>query len=118
MHVDWTALGQFISTVGIPAALLFLFFGPVVYALYRVISKWGPQIADSHVRFLDAVTTSSNRNSETLERLEKSISQKHADHSKTHEALTHAAEAGIHLIDGRTEEARRKFTSISEILKD
>lgn len=117
MTIDWAEIGKFISSVGVPTAVLMLIAGPIVFALYKFISVFGPKIAQAHADFMETAAKSNERNADTLDRLEQVIAQKHDDHTKTHRALSHAAEAGINMLDGRHEDARKKLTQIEEILK-
>lgn len=116
MTVDWEKLSAFVQAVGVPFAVLLLFVGPFVYLVFTFVKKYGAQIAESHIRFMDCSATTQEKNAETLAKLETTVAAKHIDHTTTHHAIGLVAQAGIHMLDEDHKGARSKLERVSHVL--
>jgi hypothetical protein len=116
MDIDWEKLSAFIQAVGVPFAVLLLFVGPFVYLIFTFCKKYGAQIAESHIRFMESSATTQEKNAETLSKLEATVTAKHVDHTTTHHAIGLVAQAGIHMLDEDHKGARSKLERVSHVL--
>ena len=116
MTIDWDKMSSFVQAVGIPFSLLLLLIGPVVYLAFTFTKKYGGQIAESHIRFMESSATTQEKNAETLAKLETTVTAKHVDHVATHHAISLVAEAGIHMLDEDSTNARNKLERVGHVL--
>lgn len=116
MDIDWEKLSAFIQAVGVPFAVLLLFVGPFVFLVFTFVKKYGAQIAESHIRFMESSATTQEKNAETLSKLEATVTAKHVDHTTTHHAIGLVAQAGIHMLDEDHHGARTKLERVSHVL--
>lgn len=118
MTIDWPAIGDFIKSVGIPTGLLLVFVLPLVWALYGVIKEWGPKVAQSHVDFLKTANETQIKNSDTLSRLEKTITLQASDHVNVNKAIRLGAQVGEAILNDKKDLARAKLIQINELLEE
>lgn len=118
MTIDWTAIGEFVKTVGIPTGLLLLVIVPLVYALYSVIKEWGPKVAQSHVNFLTTATETQAKNAETLSKLESTIRISVQDHLNFTKAIRLGAQAGEAILQDKKDVAKIKLAQINDLLNE
>ena len=116
MDIEWEKLRAFVQAVGVPFAVLLLFVGPFVYLVFTFVKKYGAQIAESHIRFMESSATTQEKNAETLSKLEATVTAKHVDHTTTHHAIGLVAQAGIHMLDEDHKGARSKLERVSHVL--
>lgn len=114
---DWEKVGTFIQTVGVPFACLLLFAGPFVYLFFNLAKEYGPKIARAHIDFVSASVKIQEQNAETLAKLERSMATGSFGHSVTHQAISRLTTAGIHMIDGDTESAKKELRKIDGVLE-
>lgn len=116
MTIEWAEMGKFVQAVGVPMAVLLLFVGPFVLLLYKFFNKYGAKIAESHIKFMDSAALTQEKNADTLARLETTVTQKHADHTVTHQAIGLVAQAGISILDNDHKSARTKLERVEHVL--
>jgi len=116
MDIDWEKLGSFVQVVGVPFAVLLLFVGPFVYLIFGLVRKYGAQIAESHMAFMETASQTQTKNADTLSRLEDVVAKKHIDHVATHSAIYLIASAGISHLDSDHAAARDKLTQVGRVL--
>jgi hypothetical protein len=116
VNIEWEKLGQFVQNVGVPFAVLILFVGPFVYLCFTFVKKYGSQITEAHIKFIDSCERTQEQNAETLQRLESTIAEKHFDHQSTHKAIGLVAQAGVAMLDDKKHEARTKLSQVDEVL--
>lgn len=116
MNIEWEKLGEFVRNVGVPFAVLLLFVGPFVYLFFTFVRKYGSQITEAHIRFIESCELTQEKNAETLQRLEHTIAEKHIDHQSTHKAIGLVAQAGVAMLDDRKHDARTKLSQVDEVL--
>lgn len=116
MSIEWEKLAQFIQNVGVPFAVLLLFVGPFVYLCFTFVKKYGTQITEAHIKFIESCEITQEKNAETLQRLEHTITEKHIDHQSTHKAIGLVAQAGVAMLDDKKHEARSKLSQVDEVL--
>ncbi len=87
MSINWQEIGEFIKSVGTPIALLFLVVAPIIYAIYRVISVWGPAIAQKHLTFLESLNQSQQTISDSVAQIAATNTQSQVNHEKTHSGI-------------------------------
>jgi uncharacterized membrane protein YhiD involved in acid resistance len=120
MNIDWEKFGNFVSSVGVPAALIFLFLAavvaPFVLVFLSLLKKYGPRLAESHINFMESAERTQEQNANTLARLESTVKEKHADHTQTHHAIGLVAQAGISMLDNDHQGARTKLERVELVL--
>lgn len=114
--LDWSKIGSFIQTVGIPFACLLLFVGPFLWLFFSLARKYGPKIADAHIAFMSSATATQEKNAETLAKLEATSSKDQESHYVTHHAIGLLADAGLAQLDGKTDSARIKLMRVETVL--
>ncbi len=87
MDVQWTELGEFVKSVGIPFAIVLLFIAPIVYAVYKLISVQGPKVVEKHNEFLERTAQASDRNADSIAIMAAANSASQANHDATHSAI-------------------------------
>lgn len=117
ISINWSEVGTFIQSVGVPFACLLLFAGPFIYLFFNLMKEYGPKIARAHIDFVDASVKIQEQNAETLAKFERSMSAGSFGHSVTHQAISRLTSAGIHIIDGDTESAKRELRKIDGVLE-
>jgi hypothetical protein len=110
MSIEWDKIGNFIQTVGTPIALLFLVVAPIVYALYRVISTWGPAIAQKHMSFLESLDKGQQTISDSISQIAATNAQSQINHTKTHDGI----KVGIQVAYEACEAARKAINHTND----
>lgn len=87
MEINWTELGEFVKSVGIPFAILLVFVAPIAYALYRLITTQGPELVRKHNDFVDKVTAAGERNADSIAMMAAANTASQANHEATHTAI-------------------------------
>jgi len=114
---DWDKVGTFIQTVGVPFTCLLLFAAPFIYLLFSLVKQYGPKIAQSHISFVESSIKIQEQNAQTLSKLERSMAASSFGHNVTHQAIHRLTTAGIHIIDGDRESARKELGKVDGIFE-
>lgn len=99
MAIDWEKLGEFVKTVGIPFALFLVCVGPIVYAIYKLISVQGPKLVSKHNEFVDKVTAAGERNADSIALMASASAASQANHEATHTALKEVIRGNRKLVE-------------------
>ena len=99
MNIEWDKLGKFVQDVGIPFAIVVMFVGPIVYAIYRLISVQGPRVVDKHNDFLERTAAASERNADSISSMAATNALVANGHQCTHEAIKEIVRGARKAID-------------------
>ncbi len=99
MDVNWTELGEFVKTVGIPFAIVLLVLAPIIYAVYWFITKQGPKIVAKHNEFLEKTAAASDRNADSIAMIAATNAASLANHERTHNAIKEVIRGNRKLVE-------------------
>jgi hypothetical protein len=110
MEIQWTELGEFVKSVGIPFATVLLVLGPIIYAVYKIITVQGPRIVEKHNEFLEKTTAASDRNADSIAMMAAASGASQANHEATHSAIKEIVRGARKAIDQVAPELAKTVT--------
>lgn len=117
ISINWSEVGTFIQSVGVPFACLLIFAGPFIYLLFNLLREYGPQFCKAHVEFVQSTTKIQTQNSEILARLESKVSDCVSLQDDTISSIRTIAKAGSKIIEGDKEAARKELQRVEIALE-